>query len=320
MATKKFYWLKLKNTFFNQKEIKLLRRIAGGDTYTVIYLKLMLLSLENEGTVFFDNVTDKFEEELALELDEDVENVQVTISFLKAKGLLEIKDEDEYFLNEVPTMIGKESESASRVRKHRKNKKEVISIESNTEKLQSNKRTLQGNDGVTPSNTEIEIDKELEKDKEIELYKEIESYINKKEKNEDDNDYSNSPAYFFENNGFGTISPHIRDQMNGIYDDFLSIGAKEDEINQLIIKALKKSLEYNARTWAYAEKILFSWHNKGYKTISEVDAAEKQYQAKKNNYYDASIPEEKSHEALEVERRTKELLDATIIPDDMEFI
>ena len=37
--TKKYYWLKLKDDFFNSREIKKLRRIAGGDTYTIIYLK-----------------------------------------------------------------------------------------------------------------------------------------------------------------------------------------------------------------------------------------------------------------------------------------
>ena len=40
---KKYYWLKLKKDFFNSKEMKKLRRIAGGDTYTVIYLKMQLV-------------------------------------------------------------------------------------------------------------------------------------------------------------------------------------------------------------------------------------------------------------------------------------
>ena len=44
MANKRYYWLKLDRGFFDQKEIKLLRKIAGGDTYTIIYLKLLLAS------------------------------------------------------------------------------------------------------------------------------------------------------------------------------------------------------------------------------------------------------------------------------------
>ena len=43
MAEKKYYWLKLKEGFFEQKIIKKLRKIAGGDTYVIIYLKMQLL-------------------------------------------------------------------------------------------------------------------------------------------------------------------------------------------------------------------------------------------------------------------------------------
>lgn len=49
---KKYYWLKLRNDWFGDKRIKKLRSIAGGDTYTIIYLKMQLLSLKNEGKLF----------------------------------------------------------------------------------------------------------------------------------------------------------------------------------------------------------------------------------------------------------------------------
>jgi len=53
---KKYFWLKLKDDFFKQKEIKKLRGIAGGDTYTIIYLKLQLLSIKNDGKIYFDGI------------------------------------------------------------------------------------------------------------------------------------------------------------------------------------------------------------------------------------------------------------------------
>lgn len=46
---KRYYWLKLKADWFSDKRIKKLRPIAGGDTHTIIYLKMMLLSLKDEG-------------------------------------------------------------------------------------------------------------------------------------------------------------------------------------------------------------------------------------------------------------------------------
>ena len=84
---KEYYWLRLKTDFFTNIAMKKLRRIAGGDTYTIIYLKLMLLSLRNNGTLFFENVEPTFYEEMALALDEDAENVRVTLAYLLSCGL-----------------------------------------------------------------------------------------------------------------------------------------------------------------------------------------------------------------------------------------
>lgn len=154
MAIKKYYWLKLKENFFRQKEIKKLRKIAGGDTYTIIYLKMLLLSLQEEGKLYFEGVEDDFAEELALELDEDVNNVAMTIAFLLKHELLGVANNDEYILTRCNEMLGKESDSAERVRRHRLKQKESL-------------KALQCNDHVTNSNTEIE--KEIEKEKDIEI-------------------------------------------------------------------------------------------------------------------------------------------------------
>lgn len=119
MANKRYYWLKLKEDFFKSKEIKKLRTIAGGDTFVIIYLKMQLISLKNDGKLFFDGIDDDFSSELALEIDEDVENVRVTIAFLERCGLLECVSSDEYFLSVIPEITGSETQSTIRSRKHR---------------------------------------------------------------------------------------------------------------------------------------------------------------------------------------------------------
>lgn len=149
---KKYYWLQLKEDFFRQKEIKLLRKIAGGDTYTIIYLKMMLMSLKDEGKILYEGVGSDLAEEIALEIDEDVENVQITINYLMSKNLLVTSSEYEGFLSDVPNLIGSESDSAKRVRKHRQIKKDE-------------QKTLQSNTEVTNGNTEIEIEIEIELEK-----------------------------------------------------------------------------------------------------------------------------------------------------------
>ena len=107
---KKYYWLKLDRHFFGNARIKKLRRLAGGDTYTIIYLKLMLLSIEFDGLLVFEGIEETFEKEMALKLEEDEENVSITINYLKYQGLLEEKGEDG-FLPEAASSIGCESKS-----------------------------------------------------------------------------------------------------------------------------------------------------------------------------------------------------------------
>lgn len=149
MNKKRYYWLKLKDDFFRQKEIKKLRRIAGGDTYTIIYLKMLLLAMKTDNKIYFDGIEDDFAEELSLELDEDVNNVQMTLAYLQKQQLIEAITDDEFLLPRCKEMVGSESDSAERVRKHRLNAKKE-------------QKLLHSNVDVTNSNTEIEKDKEID--------------------------------------------------------------------------------------------------------------------------------------------------------------
>ena len=150
---KKYYWLKLKADFFTSRAMKKLRRIAGGDTYTIIYLKLQLLSLKDEGALFYEGVEPTFYEEMALALDEDTDNVRATLIFLENMGLIQQKSENEFILTEVPYLIGGESESAERVRRFRDKKA-----------LQCNGDVTESNKQVTECNTEIDIDKDRDRE------------------------------------------------------------------------------------------------------------------------------------------------------------
>lgn len=151
---KKYYWLKLKSDFFTSKRIKKLRKVAGGDTYTIIYLKMQLSAIKTDGILQWTGVEDNFAAELALDLDENVEDVQMTLGFLLTNGLIETIDSKNYFLPYAVENTGKEGSSAERVRAFREREKAKL---------------LQCNTDVTSCNTEIE--KEIEKDIEQEIEK-----------------------------------------------------------------------------------------------------------------------------------------------------
>ena len=117
---KRYYWLKLQEDFFSCPQIKKLRRIAGGDTFTIIYLKMQLLSIKSGGVIEYQGIESSFEEELSLILDEDLDNVKVTFAFLVSQGLIEQSDDRRFLLTQAAKNIGTECESAARVRAFRK--------------------------------------------------------------------------------------------------------------------------------------------------------------------------------------------------------
>lgn len=153
---KRYFWLKLHKDFFQRKEIKRLRKIAGGDTYTIIYLKMLLRSIMSDGKLYFDGLEDDFASELALDLDEKEENVQITIQYLLKSGLLEMCSDEEYYLPDTKDSTGCETAVASRVRKYRE-KQKALQCNTNVTKVKH----------LCNGEKEIEIEKEIEKELEI---------------------------------------------------------------------------------------------------------------------------------------------------------
>ena len=146
LKNKRYFWIQLTQDFFKSKEMKLLRKIAGGDTHTIIYLKMMLISLEDGGRIYYDGLADNLAEELSLVIDENIEDIKITLIFLESKGLLTKKSDRDYFLEQVPEMVGSETASTRRSRKHREFQK-----------------ALQCNTDATKRNGDI--DKEIDIDK-----------------------------------------------------------------------------------------------------------------------------------------------------------
>lgn len=154
---KRYYWLKLKEDFFTDIRMRRLRKISAGGTYTIIYLKLLLLSLRDEGKLYFEKVDETFAKELSLVIDETEDDIMITLQYLERVGLIEVIAEDEYFLTELPALIGSETDWASKKRKYRGQRKELTG------------RTMSSN--CLP-NVRQEIEKEIDIDIDIEIEKE----------------------------------------------------------------------------------------------------------------------------------------------------
>lgn len=116
---KRYFWLKLKEDFFSSKRIKKLRNMAGGDTYLIIYLKLQLKAMKTDGMIRFDHLEDNIADELALDLDENPDDIRATLIYLTSCGLAESSDASDFYFPYAVENVGSESSAAERMRKMR---------------------------------------------------------------------------------------------------------------------------------------------------------------------------------------------------------
>lgn len=156
MSQKRYYWLKLKDDFFSSKRIKKLRKLAGGDTLTIIYLKMQLKAIKTDGILKWTGLEESFADELALDLDEEPDNVKLALAYLTNCGLVESSDNINFFLPWAVENVGSEGASAKRWRDWNERQKALESNSSLTDCKQ-----------ITNGEKEIEIDIEIEKEKEV---------------------------------------------------------------------------------------------------------------------------------------------------------
>lgn len=246
--TKIYFWLRLDNNFFKNLAIKQLRRMSGGDTYVLIYQKMMLQSLENQGFIYFEGVLDSLAEEIAMALDENVEDVQVTIAYFQSKGLLQIGEENEIFLEQVPMLLDQET-NWNRY-KRQQNKK--------LEKFQPLSNHL-------PTDIDIDIDKDIKNSKN-----------NSNSKNQNKNaaaDFSEIYSYYQQE--IGILSPNQAEQLA----DYLKLDNFEPE---LLKRAIDKSSNNAKRSFGYVNSILRNWKQNGITTLTQADEEDKKFQESKH--------------------------------------
>ena len=282
VKNKRYYWIQLAQDFFKSKEMKLLRKIAGGDTHTIIYLKMMLISLEDGGHIYYDGLADNLAEEIALVIDENVEDIKITLIFLESKGLLTKINDRDYFLEQVPEMVGSETASTRRSRKHRE------------------LRGLHCNTIATTCNGDIDKEKDIDIDTEIEK------------------DVDENPVELIVEEYQSRIAPLDGTQFE-ILKEFITFDGMEAKV---VLKAIGLAADNGKRNFSYIRAILTNWKNDGVLTIAAVDERERAYKESKikdqsgnqksnvpewsqPNYVNTTSEEVKE----ELEKRKRELLE-----------
>lgn len=124
---KKFYWLKLKRDFFKRHDIRIIEEMQNGKDYVLFYLKLLLESIDHEGSLRFSDTIPYNEQMLSVITNTNVDIVRAAMKLFLELNLIEIFDDQTIYMGEVEKMIGSESESAERMRRLRQRQKPSLS-------------------------------------------------------------------------------------------------------------------------------------------------------------------------------------------------
>lgn len=236
--SRRYYWLKLKEDFFEDYAIEWLEEQKNGSVYALFYLKLCLKALKHDGmlirhvgTMLIPYDVPKLAE--ITRTNEDT--VIVALELMKKIGLIEVRDDGAIYVAKLDEMVGSETKSAARQRKHRQKLKMRDNV------------TLLSQKSASLCTQEIE----LEKEKDKELDKEVD-----RDSIEQQRQLSSGIYSFYESN-FSTVSSFIAERLDQLKNEYSA---------EWVMKAMEKCAEGGRPkcNLAYLEGVLRGWKADGF--------------------------------------------------------
>ena len=117
---KKYYYLKLKENFYEDEKIIMLESLPDGMLYSNILMKLYLRSLKREGKLMISDRIPLNPVALSQITRHSVGDVEKAIKVLQELELIEILDNGAIYMLDIQNFIGKSSTEADRIRSYRK--------------------------------------------------------------------------------------------------------------------------------------------------------------------------------------------------------
>lgn len=254
MATgKRYYWIKLKDSFMSSDEIDYLMSQPDGANYVVLYQMLCLKTINTNGCL-----VSKIGEML---IPYDAEKIQreckwfplstvrLALTVYKQIGLIFENPDGTLSISDYQNMIGSETDWAAKNRKIRSNA--------------ANKELQAGHDTGHTTGHNVSTDggenvpTEIEKDKDIENRERVRD--------------NGSPTV---DAGLAEIIRSFEDNLGGFppaaREDLL--GWREIFTDDLILLAIKKAALAGVRKWSYVNGILKVWKNEGVRTLGDVQS------------------------------------------------
>lgn len=249
MATgKRFYWIKLKDSFMSSDEIDYLMSQPDGANYVVLYQMLCLKTI-NTGGCLVSQIGEMLIPYDAEKIQRECKwfslaTVRVALSVYKQIGLIFESPDGILTISNYSDIVGSETDYSAQKRLQRENRRRQIPVK--------------GADNNEDNNVDnVHTEKEIEKDKEIENRERVR-----------DNGSTAVDAGLseiirsFEDN-IGSFPPAASDAL---------MGWREIFTDDLILLAIKKAALAGIRKWNYVNGILKAWKNEGVKTIGDVQS------------------------------------------------
>lgn len=157
----KFYWLQLKEDFFEEDSIEWLEEQENGHKYSLFYLKLCLKSLKSNGILIrkVGNMLVPYDNKKLAEMTKTpVDTVIVAMELLKGIGLVKVLENGELYITQLENMIGSTSKGALKKQQQRAVKKQEL-LEFNEEETKGGQMSTKDKDKIKDKIKDIDKDK-----------------------------------------------------------------------------------------------------------------------------------------------------------------
>lgn len=251
MATgKRFYWIKLKDSFMSSDEIDYLMSQPDGANYVVLYQMLCLKTI-NTGGCLVSQIGEMLIPYDAEKIQREckwfpLSTVRVALSVYKQIGLIFESPDGILTISNYSDIVGSETDYSAQKRLQRENRRRQIPVK--------------GADNNEDNNVDnVHTEKEIEKDKD----KEIENRVRVRDNGSPAVDAGLAEIIGSYEENIGSFPPAAKDAL---------IGWREVFADDLILLAIKKAALSGVRKWNYISGILKAWKNEGVKTLGDVQA------------------------------------------------
>ena len=275
----KYYYMRLKQDFFETEEMIILESMQDGYLYSNILLKLYLRSLKRDGKLMFNDAIPYSAEVLATVTRHNVGTIEKAMDVFQKLGLVEVMDDGAIYMLQIQNFIGKSSTEAERKRRYR----DKIKLEKS-----DNQAVLEdvghlstiGAGHLSGHSSTRDRDRDRDRSRDI---KELNLDI-KTEVEEDTNrqmssataDKSNFNIFEHYQERIGLLDGFQLQQLEG----YQVIDGLEPELIKI---AIDKAADNSKRSFGYVNSILKSWAQNGIKTVGQQQEEQNNYASNKSN-------------------------------------